>query len=570
MNKYSVRKIAALVAFGLAIVAIASLVFVGNASAASPDVETRSASDISDDSARLNGYLYTNGEDTTYWFEYGTSRTNLNHDTSEREVSDRDGRVTVYNTISNGLDSDETYYFRLVAENDDGIERGAVLSFATDGNGGSNSNDLPEVDTLSADIQSNNSVTLNGRVDANGDYAQVWFRYGQNRNSLSSVTPTLNMLSASDDSFSRVIRNLNSGATYYYQAVARNSEGTDYGQVLSFVASSNGGNGGNNGNASAPSVSTNSATVTGNTSALLRAQVNPNGNLSSVWFEYGRTTALGGVTTRDPAGSGNSNTEYSVNVYGLSAGTTYYYRAVAQSTSGTNRGQMMTFRTSGSQVVNPPVNPPVNPGNDDDGGSTPSTPTPVVTGAPGCFTVSPALTSTQLKAGQDFTYSVTYRNDCGYALSAGSLEVTMPVATEFAGTNYPFLSRDGNVITYNLGVIAPNFQSAVTVDGKVRSQVNNGDSLIFQANVAFTNPNGARQDASGYLSAMIVGAEADIANGTSTLGASAADALSGLFHSGWFWLVLFLILIALFVFWLATRRRDGEEDDEEEDAHAGH
>jgi hypothetical protein len=565
MNKYSVKKIAALVAFGLAIVAIASFVFIGNASAASPDAQTLSASDISDDSARLNGYLYTNGEDTTYWFEYGTSRSNLNHDTSEREVSDRDGRVTVYNTIQNGLDSDETYYFRLVAENNDGIERGDILSFDTDGNGGSNNNDAPEVDTLSADVQAGNSAVLNGRIDSNSYYAQVWFRYGKSRNSLNSVTSMLTMLGASNDSFSRIIQNLASGETYYYQAAGRNDEGTDYGQVLSFVASSNGG--GTN-NSQAPSVSTNSATVTGNTSALLRAQVNPNGNLSSVWFEYGRSTYLGGVTTRDPAGSGNSNTEYSTNLNSLSPGTTYYYRAVAQNTSGTNRGQILSFRTSGTQINPiPPVNPPVNPGNDDNGDTTPPTP---VTGAPGCFTVSPALSSTQLKAGQDFTYSLTYRNDCGYALSAGSLEVTMPVATEFAGTNYPFLSRDGNVITYNLGVIAPNFQSAVTVEGKVRSQVNNGDSLIFQANMTFTNPNGSRQDASGYLSAMIVGADADIANGTSTLGASAADALSGLFHSGWFWLVLFLILIALFVFWLATRRRDSEEDDEEEDTHAGH
>ena len=48
---------------------------------------------------------------------------------------------------------------------------------------------------------------------------------------------------------------------------------------------------------------------------------------------------------------------------------------------------------------------------------------------------------------------------------------------------------------------------------------------------------------------MVSDSGVDTSNGTSTLGASAADALSGLFHSGWFWLVLFLILIALFVFW---------------------
>jgi hypothetical protein len=129
------------------------------------------------------------------------------------------------------------------------------------------------------------------------------------------------------------------------------------------------------------------------------------------------------------------------------------------------------------------------------------------------------------------------------------------------------------VITYNLGVIAPNFQSAVTLDGKVRSQVVNGDSLIFQANITFTDARGVSQNANGFLSVMIVDSATATAttSGTSTLSASAADALSGLFHSGWFWLVLFLILIALFVFWLATRRRDGEDDEDvEEVAVSGH
>jgi hypothetical protein len=239
---------------------------------------------------------------------------------------------------------------------------------------------------------------------------------------------------------------------------------------------------------------------------------------------------------------------------GLAAGTTYYYRAAAQNPNGTNYGQTLSFRTQANPAVSvpptaPPETPPV---------VAPTTPS----SAPNCFTVSPTISSMQLKANDEFTYSVTYRNDCGQTLSNGSLQLTLPVATEFAGTNYPFLSRDGNVITYNLGVIAPNFQSAVTVTGKVRSQVATGDSLIFQANVTFTDPRGAAQSASGYLSAMIVDSSVPT-NGTSTLGASAADALSGLFHSGWFWLVLFLILVALFVFWLATRRHDGEDDDEE-------
>ena len=569
MNKYSAKKIAVRVLFGLAVFALASFAFIGNASAAEPTAQTLSASEISEDSARLNGYLYTQGEDTTYWFEYGTSRSDLDQDTSERDVSERDGRVTVSNTIQNGLDFDETYYFRLVAENSDGIDRGEILSFQTDDSSGNNDgSDGPIVNTNSVQL-SGSSVILNGNVDSHGGWAQVWFRYGQNRNSLDFMTPMRTNFGSANHSFSQTIQNLIPGTTYYYQAVGRDQYGTDYGQTLSFVATNS--NGTNSGNSLVPSVTTNSASATGNNSATLHAQVNPNGNLSSVWFEYGRSTSLGSATTRDPAGSGTVSSEYSMSLNGLAAGTTYYYRAAAQSPAGANRGQILSFRTAGTAIV--PVTPTVP--------TTPTTPTAPVTpavlgvvdtptGAPGCFTVSPAISSPQLKANDDFTYSVTYRNNCGYALSNGSLQVTLPMATDFAGTNYPFLTRDGNVITYNLGVIATNFQSAVTINGKVRSQAVNGDSLIFQANITFTDSRGVSQNASGFLSAMVVDSAAVTTSGTSTLSASAADALSGLFHSGWFWLVLFLILIALFVFWLATRRRDGEDDEdvEEDMAHA--
>jgi len=558
MTKYTAKKITLLVLFGLVALVLASIVFAGSASAAEPSVQTRDASEIGDDSAQLNGYLYTNGEDTTYWFEYGTDRDDLDEETSEREVSDRDSRVTVFNEIRNGLDQDETYYFRLVAENDDGIDRGGILSFRTDDDGNFDEDEEAIVETGSVSVRDNlGSVTMYGDVRSGG-YAQVWFRYGQNRNSLAYTSQMLTYFGSVDETFSRNVSGLMPGATYYYQAVARNDNGTSYGDIRSFVAVPGGNDGGTGtGFGQAPAVTTISGTATGQSSASLRAQVNPNGTLSSVWFQYGRTAALGSATTRDPAGSGTGYGDYSANLIGLAPGATYYYRAAAQNASGVSYGQVLSFSTPGAPVV-PPVNPPTVPP------TTPPTNTPA--GAPDCFAVTPALSSTQLRANEDFTYTVTYRNNCGYALTNGKLEITLPLATDYADTNYPFVSRDGNVITYDLGSIADDFQSAVTVNGKVRSQVQAGDSLIFQANITYT-ARGLSRSATGYLSAMIV---EGAAIGTSTLSASAADTLGGLFRSGWFWLVLFLILIALFVFWLATRRRDSEDEDEDEDTVAGH
>src|SRR3989344_9603704 len=361
MTKYTAKKITLLVLFGLVALVLASIVFAGSASAAEPSVQTRDASEIGDDSAQLHGYLYTSGEDTTYWFEYGTDRDDLDEETSEREVSDRDSRVTVFNEIRNGLDQDETYYFRLVAENDDGIDRGGILSFRTDDDGNFDEDEEAIVETGSVSVRDNlGSVTMYGDVRSGG-YAQVWFRYGQNRNSLAYTSQMLTYFGSVDETFSRNVSGLMPGATYYYQAVARNDNGTSYGDIRSFVAVPGGNDGGTGtGFGQAPAVTTISGPATGQSSASLRAQVNPNGTLSSVWFQYGRPAALGSATTRDPAGSGTGYGDYSANLIGLAPGATYYYRAAAQNASGVSYGQVLSFSTPGAPVV-PPVNPPTDP-----------------------------------------------------------------------------------------------------------------------------------------------------------------------------------------------------------------
>jgi hypothetical protein len=541
--------------FGLAVFAVASVAFAGTALAIEPTVQTLSASQVDEDSARMNGRLNPEGRSTTFWFEYGTN-TNLSEDTTEQFAGSFDAEISVSHTI-HGLQADRTYFFRLVAENSSGISRGQIRSFTTDDDGFS-SGDAPVVDTGAAQATGSH-VVLNGDVDTNASWAEVWFRYGQSPGSLSNDTPILIILGNSSGSFTRTISNsqLVRGRTYHYQAVARNDFDTDHGQIRSFVASGGEIGGGGGQNTQAPSVITDSATVLGQTSALLQARVDPNGTLSSAWFEFGRTTALTGVTTRDPAGSGDFMSPYSVTLTGLSSGTTYHYRAVSQNVHGTVRGQILSFRTAGTPVK------PVTPG----GGAPAPAPTdpepPTPSGAPGCFNVTPAISSPQLKASQDFSYSITYHNICGHALSDASLTLTLPPAMDFAGTNFPFLSRDGNVITYEIGDIADSFQATVTVNGVVKERVETGDTLAFQADIEFSDPRGTTQTANAHITAGILNDPVVETNGTSTLGASIADTLSGLFYSGWFWMVLFLILIALFVFWMATRKRADEEEDED-------
>ena len=93
-----------------------------------PDVTTRSATDVDSNSATLNGRVDGNGSDVDAWFEYGTSRNNLNRETRVRNY---DSGSTSYDADISGLQANTTYYFRAIAENDEEQVEGQILSFYT-------------------------------------------------------------------------------------------------------------------------------------------------------------------------------------------------------------------------------------------------------------------------------------------------------------------------------------------------------------------------------------------------------------------------------------------------------
>ena len=92
-------------------------------------------------------------------------------------------------------------------------------------------------------------------------------------------------------------------------------------------------------------VNTQAATSAGITTATLNGTVNPNGVITNAWFEYGPTTSYGSTTSIQPIGYGTSTVPVSANLTGLTLGTQYHYRLVAQNGSTTAYGSNMTFTT---------------------------------------------------------------------------------------------------------------------------------------------------------------------------------------------------------------------------------
>src|SRR5688500_11799653 len=87
----------------------------------------------------------------------------------------------------------------------------------------------------------------------------------------------------------------------------------------------------------APSPTSNGVTLSGS--------VDPNGEETSYWFEYGVSLGYGNTTPSTPVGAGVVAVAAQAELTGLSPATTYHYRLVAQNPGGTSFGTNRQFTT---------------------------------------------------------------------------------------------------------------------------------------------------------------------------------------------------------------------------------
>jgi hypothetical protein len=94
-----------------------------------------------------------------------------------------------------------------------------------------------------------------------------------------------------------------------------------------------------------PSVYTANAVNVGSTTALLLGGINPKGQATSYFFQYGTSKALGLQTAVAPAGPSTATARVGKAVGGLQTNTLYYYRIVATDARGSVLGAEHTFKT---------------------------------------------------------------------------------------------------------------------------------------------------------------------------------------------------------------------------------
>jgi len=194
----------------------------------------------------------------------------------------------------------------------------------------------PAVTTGSTSSIKETSAVLHGTVNPNGASTTYHFEWGLttaygtagSSHSVGSGTAAVSVQFTAPG--------LTPGTPYHYRLVAQNRFGTTFGADRHFTTAGN----------PPPDVLTGGTAQVGATSAILTGEVNPHGQQTNFWFQYGLGTAYGYQTFPQTVAAGAALVPVSVALQGIAPLTVFHYRLVAQhGTSAPNVGVDMSFLT---------------------------------------------------------------------------------------------------------------------------------------------------------------------------------------------------------------------------------
>jgi hypothetical protein len=204
----------------------------------------------------------------------------------------------------------------------------------------------PVVTTAAATNVTDNGAVLHGTVNPQAQQTHYAFQWGPTAG-YGHETPLASAGAGSAAvAESATLSGLAPGSTYHFRTIAINGSGAaSVGADQTFSTT---------GTAPAPStppVATTAApSHVGASSATLNGKVNPKGQATSYYFEYGPTADYGLQTSPVNAGTGTADANVTANLTWLAPGTTYHVRLVAVSAGGTTLGADQTLKT-----LSPPV-----------------------------------------------------------------------------------------------------------------------------------------------------------------------------------------------------------------------
>jgi hypothetical protein len=298
-------------------------------------------------------------------------------------------------------------------------------------------------------------------------------------------------------------------------------------------------------------ITTNASNITQSSARLNGLLVNSGGYATNGYFQWGTTSALGFSTASLFIGSNNQQSFFNT-ITGLSANTTYYYRAVATNTLGTFYGDIVSFVTPPTTVVTPPtVITTVVSGTGSGSNLVQLEITPnninVVgisnTGVTTATSENPIIAN--VCVADHVSYRVYYKNISGRTLNDAILHVELPKDVAFEGTTAGIYNASDSTITLPIGTLIRNQEGTFFITVTVLRSAVDRDLLVATATITIQNPTSlARENAIAY--------------GLVSTTQCAKNGLLGLALFSGFWPTsllgwLLLLFLVLLVVYLATR-----------------
>jgi phosphodiesterase/alkaline phosphatase D-like protein len=305
-----------------------------------PVITTNNATNITTNSARLNGYVTEDGDGPVNTYFRYAKNSSLNNATVVNSTTEYTGEYFSKNITA--LTSNTTYWYQACGTDTDGDNDCGVIKSFTTGTIIIQDN-YPTITTNNATNITTNSARLNGYVTEDGDGpVSACFEYATNSSLSNSTKVYVSGSYYTGQTFSKSISNLSQNTKYYYRACGEDSDGDyDHGSILSFTTE----------NIIDPEpliiIITNSATNIGTSTATLRGTVDEDGEGNvDACFELSRYSNLSNSTTYTVSGTYGDNDAFSKYITGLNDDTRYYYRACGEDQDGNyDHGSILSFKT---------------------------------------------------------------------------------------------------------------------------------------------------------------------------------------------------------------------------------
>ncbi|MCX6321955.1 MAG: hypothetical protein NTX93_09185 [Bacteroidia bacterium] len=261
--------------------------------------------------------------------------TSLDPTTTNSKTTDGTG-IGSFSSSLTGLTAGTAYYVRAYATNTAGTGYGNQVTFST------NQIALATLTTTAITAITQTTAVSGGNITTdNGGSVTVrgvcWS---------TSANPTIALSTKTTDgtgtgAFTSSITGLTANTTYYVKAYSTNSAGTAYGLEISFKTS-----------ASLPTLTTTSASVITTTTALSGGNITSDGGAAVTARGVCWSTAQNPTTSNYYTTNGSGIGSFTSSITLLTTNTTYYIRAYATNSAGTNYGNQVTAITLSQDIKN--------------------------------------------------------------------------------------------------------------------------------------------------------------------------------------------------------------------------